>query len=119
MATARDKDKKDPETQVLDKIAEMSDDDRRIAEPLHALIRASAPELSPKLWYGQPAYARAGKVVVFFRGADHDGEPYFTVGFTQHANLASGDLWATSYALKALGSAESERIVELVRTAVG
>ena len=111
--------KKDPEAEVLEKIAAMSEADRSIAEPLHALIRATGPELSPRLWYGQPAYAREGKVVVFFRGADHDGERYFTLGFTQHAHLDDGDLWPTAYALTRLGAAEQQRIVELVKAASG
>ena len=114
---SKPKNKKDPEAEVLDKIASMSTTDRSIAEPLHALIRASAPNLSPRLWYGQPAYAREGKVIVFFRSADHDGERYFTLGFTQHARLDDGDLWPTAYALTRLGTTERERIVELVKAA--
>lgn len=109
----------DPEAEVLQKIAAMSDDDRRIAEPLHAHIRSVAPELVPRLWYSQPAYARDGKVVVFFRGADHDGEPYFTLGFTRHAALADGDLWPTAYALRRFGPSEQARVAELVRAAAG
>lgn len=108
---------KDPDAEVLAKIAEMSEGDRRIAEPLHALIRSSAPDLSPRLWYGQPAYAKDGKVVVFFRGADHDKERYVTLGFTQHAPLDDGNLWPTAYALTKLGATETRRISELVRAA--
>ena len=108
-----------PAEAVVDTIAGMSEADRRIAEPLHDLIQQSAPELSPKLWYGQPAYARNGKVVVFLRGADHDGERYVTLGFTQHAPLDDGGLWPTSYALTTLGEAERTRIAALVRTAAG
>lgn len=111
--------KKDPEAELLAKIEAMSDADRAIAAPLHAHIAKTAPELSPRLWYSQPAYARDGKVVVFFRGADHDGVPYFTLGFTEHAHLAEGNLWPTSYALTKLGTAEKRRIAELVRAAVG
>ena len=111
--------RKDPEADVLETIAAMSDSDRAIAEPLHALILDADPELTPRLWYGQPAYARAGKVIVFFRGADHDGERYFTLGFTQHANLDSGGLWPTAYALTELGSTERKRITELVESTIG
>lgn len=116
---AERKAKKDPEAEVLAKIAEMSDADRRLAEPLHALITASAPELAPKLWYGQPAYARNGKVVVFFRGADVDGERYLTLGFTGEAQVDDGHLWPVAYAVTALTAAEEERIGELVKAAVG
>lgn len=106
--------KKDPEAEVVAKIAEMSDADRAIAEPLHALIRERRPDLAPKLWYGQPAYARGGKVVVFFRGGDHDGERYTTLGFTQHAPLDDGHVWPTSYAVTKVGPDERERIAALL-----
>lgn len=113
------KPKKDPELEVREKIAGMSDADRRIAEPLHELIVASAPELTPKLWYGQPAYARDGKVVVFFRGADVDGERYLTLGFSGNAQLDDGDLWPTAYAVTAMTPEVQRRIAELVRRAAG
>ena len=116
---ARRKTKPESGDEVQDKIAQMSDSDRRIAEPLDALIRATEPGLTPRLWYGQPAYARGGKVIVFFRGADHDGERYFTLGFTEHAQLDDGNLWPTSYALMKLGSTEEVRVAELVRAATG
>lgn len=111
--------KKDPGVAVDEVIAGMTDADRRIAEALHALIRASAPGLSPKLWYGQPAYARNGKVVVFFRGADVDDEPYLTLGFTAEAHLADGHMWPTAYALTALDAEQEERIAALVERAAG
>lgn len=111
--------KKDPEVEVRDKIAQMSDADRGIAEPLHELIVASAPGLSPKLWYGQPAYARGGKVVVFFRGADVDGERYLTLGFSGNAHLDDGDLWPTAYAVTAMTPQVEQRIADLVRRAAG
>jgi hypothetical protein len=109
--------KKDPEAEVLAKIAEMTPADRVIAEPLHAHLRACAPELTPRLWYSQPAYARDGKVVVFFRGADHDKVPYFTLGFTEHASLGGAGLWPTAYALEELGEDEKRQIAELVASA--
>ena len=113
------KPKKDGDVEVREKIAGMSDADRRLAEPLHELIRAAAPELAPKLWYGQPAYARDGKVVVFFRGADVDGERYLTLGFSGHARLDEGNLWPTAYAVAALTGAEEQRVADLVRRAAG
>jgi hypothetical protein len=109
--------KKDPELDVLAKIAEMSEADRRIAEPLHAHVRSCAPQLTPRLWYSQPAYAREGKVVVFFRGADHDKVPYFTLGFTEHASLGGAGMWPTSYALTALGDDEKAQIAALIEAA--
>ena len=114
---AERKTKKDPEAEVREKIAAMSESDRSMAETLHELILASGPELSPRLWYGQPAYERGGKVIVFFRGADHDGERYFTLGFTQHADLDDGGIWPTAYALTSLGAAERKRISTLVAAA--
>ena len=113
------KPKKDTEAEVLEVIAAMSDADRRLAERLHALVRATAPELVPRLWYGQPAYAWGGDVVVFFRGADHDAERYSTLGFTKHAALDDGNLWPTSYALTELGPDEEARVAELVKAALG
>lgn len=92
---------------------------RRLAEPLHALVRETAPELVPRLWYSQPAYAKDGRVVVFFRGADHDGERYLTLGFSQHAPLDDGGMWPTAYALTELGPAERTRIAALVTAAAG
>lgn len=111
------KPKKDPLAEVSETIAAMSVADSKIAEPLHDLIRQSAPELEPRLWYAQPAYAKGGKVVVFFRGADHDGERYFTLGFTQHAPLDDGDLWPTAYAVRNLGAATRKAITDLVMKA--
>jgi uncharacterized protein YdhG (YjbR/CyaY superfamily) len=113
------KPKKDPELEVREKIAEMSDADRRIAEPLHELIKAAAPELTPKLWYSQPAYARDGKVVVFFRGADVDKERYLTLGFSGNAQLDEGNIWPTAYAVTAITGAEEKLIADLVKRAAG
>ena len=110
---------KDSEDEVHDLIAAMTETDRALAEPLDALIRASAPGLTPKRWYGQPAYAKSGKVVVFFRAADHDGERYFTLGFTKHAELDDGGLWPTAFAVTELGESEVDRIARLIKKALG
>ena len=103
---------------VLDKIAEMPEPDRAMAERLHALITASAPALSPKLWYGMPAYAKDGKVVCFFQAAHKFKTRYATLGFSDVANLDDGEVWPTYFALKTLTSAEEARIGEIVKRAV-
>jgi uncharacterized protein YdhG (YjbR/CyaY superfamily) len=110
--------KADGESDVLAKIAEMPDSDRAMAERLHELIKASAPELSPRTWYGMPAYAKAGKVVCFFQSAGKFKSRYATLGFSDNANLDDGDMWATSFALKELTAAEEKKIGKLVKTAV-
>ena len=105
--------------EVLAKIADMSGPDRAMSERLHAVITASAPDLSPRLWYGQPAYARAGKVVCFFRSGQVDKARYSTLGFSVEANLdEDGGLWPTSYALTGLNDAGEAAIAELVKKAV-
>lgn len=109
--------KPDPEEAVLATIAALPDWERAIAERLHALIRDVAPDLAPKLWYGQPAYAKAGKVVCFFRGAEVDGERYVTFGFSGHAAVDDGTMWPTAYALTDLTDADAERIAALVARA--
>ena len=109
--------KTDGEDSVLATIAAMPGPDRAIGERLHAIIRASAPELSAKLWYGQPAYAKDGKVVCFFRGAEVDKERYLTLGFSSEANLDEGHMWPTSYALTGLTTADEARIGALVKQA--
>jgi hypothetical protein len=111
-------DKADGERAVLAKIAEMQGPDRDMAERLHALIKASAPELSPKTWYGMPAYARDGKVVCFFQSAQKFKSRYATLGFSDAANLDEGGMWPTSFALKELTAAEEARIGALVKKAV-
>ncbi len=111
-------DKADGESDVLAKIAEMPERDRAMAERLHAVIKASAPTLSPKTWYGMPAYARDGKVVCFFQSADKFKARYATFGFNDSANLDEGTMWPTSFALKELTAAEEARIVALVKKAV-
>ncbi|WP_104060463.1 iron chaperone [Arthrobacter sp. 4R501] len=110
--------KPDGESDVLGKIAEMSDPDRAIAERLHAIITDNAPELAPKTWYGMPAYAKDGKVVCFFQPADKFKARYATLGFSDPANLDDGNMWPTSYALTKLTAADEARIVELVKKAV-
>jgi len=112
------KDKADGERDVLEKIAEMPEPDRTMAERLHAIIKASAPVLSPKTWYGMPAYARDDKVVCFFQSAHKFKSRYATFGFSDNANLDEGDMWPTSFALKELTGAEEVRIIALVKKAV-
>ena len=109
--------KADGEKAVLAKIAEMPEPDRAMGERLHAIIKASAPALSPKLWYGMPAYAKDGKVVCFFR-AQKFKERYMTLGFNEEANLDEGAMWPTAFALKELTAAEEARIGALVKKAV-
>jgi uncharacterized protein YdhG (YjbR/CyaY superfamily) len=106
------------EKDVLAKIAEMPEPDRVMAERLHEIIKASAPDLSPKTWYGMPAYAKDGKVVCFFQSADKFKSRYATFGFNDTANLDEGVMWPTSFALKKLGPAEEKKIVALVKKAV-
>ena len=106
------------ESDVLAKIAEMPEPDRAMAERLHEIIKASAPALSPKTWYGMPAYAKDGKVVCFFQSAKKFNSRYATLGFNDEANLDEGAMWATSFALKELGPAEEAKISPLVKRAV-
>jgi uncharacterized protein YdhG (YjbR/CyaY superfamily) len=110
--------KPDGESDVLAKIAEMPDPDRAMAERLHALIKASAPALSPRTWYGMPAYAKDGKVVCFFQSAAKFKSRYATFGFSDKANLDEGAMWPTSFALKELTAAEEATIAALVKKAV-
>jgi len=110
--------KADGETDVLAKIAEMPEPDRAMAERLHALIKASAPALSPRTWYGMPAYAKDGKVVCFFQSAHKFKSRYATLGFSDKAKLDDGEMWPTSFALKELTAAEEARIGALVKEAV-
>ena len=108
----------DGESDVLAKIAEMPEPDRAMAERLHALIKASAPALSPRTWYGMPAYAKDGKVVCFFQSAHKFKSRYATIGFSDKANLDEGAIWPTSFALKELTAAAEARIGALVKKAV-
>ena len=111
-------DKADGESDVLAKIAEMPEPDRAMAERLHAIIKASAPALSPRTWYGMPAYAKDGKVVCFFQSAQKFKTRYATFGFSDKANLDEGAMWPTSFALKELTAADEARIGALVKKAV-
>jgi len=108
----------DGESDVLAKIAEMPEPDRAMASRLHAVIKSSAPALSPKTWYGTPAYARDGKVVCFFQSAQKFKSRYATLGFSDEANLDEGAMWPTAFALKELTAAEEARVVALVKKAV-
>jgi hypothetical protein len=111
-------DKADGERDVLAKIAEMPEPDRAMAERLHALIKASAPALSPRTWYGMPAYARDGKVVCFYQSAQKFKTRYATLGFSDEANLDDGAMWPTAFALTELTAADEARIGALVKKAV-
>jgi hypothetical protein len=110
--------KADGESDVLAKIAEMPEPDRVMAERLHALINASAPDLSPRTWYGMPAYANDGKVFCFFQSAQKFKTRYATLGFSDRANLDSGAMWPTSFAVNELTAAEEKKIGALVKKAV-
>jgi uncharacterized protein YdhG (YjbR/CyaY superfamily) len=111
-------DKADGESAVLAKIGSMPETDRAMGQRLHAIIKASAPALSPKLWYGMPAYAKDGQVVCFFQSAQKFNTRYATFGFSDKANLDEGHLWPTAFALKELTAAEEARIGALVKKAV-
>jgi len=110
--------KSDGESEVLAKIAAMAEPDRALAKRLHAIIKASAPALSPTTWYGMPAYAKDGKVICFFQDARKFKSRYATLGFSDKANLDDGTMWPTSFALKELSAAAEARIVALVKQAV-
>ena len=108
----------DGEADLLAKIAEMPEPDRFMAERLHAIVKASAPSLSPKTWYGMPAYAKDGKVVCFFQSAAKFDARYATLGFSDTANLDEGAMWPTSFALRELTATEEAKIAALVKKAV-
>jgi uncharacterized protein YdhG (YjbR/CyaY superfamily) len=110
--------KADGESDVLAKIAEMEESDRAMAKRLHAIIKDNAPALSPKLWYGMPAYAKDGKIVCFFQPAQKFNSRYATFGFNDAANLDDGAMWPTAFALMELTAAHEARIGELVKKAV-
>ena len=113
------KNRAEGESDVLAKIAEMQEPDRAMAERLHEILKASAPALSPKTWYGMPAYAKDGKVVCFFQSAQKFNARYATLGFSDKANLDEGAMWPTSFALKELTAAEEAKIGALVKRAAG
>ena len=117
-AARADKDKVAGESAVLAKIAEMPEPERAMAQRLHAIITTSAPALSPKTWYGMPAYAKDGKVICFFQSAAKFKTRYATFGFMHDANLDDGGLWPTAFALKTLTAADEAKIAALVKKAV-
>lgn len=104
---------------VLDTIAHLPDDDRAIAERIHAIVTSAAPQLDPKTWYGFPSYARDGKIVVFFKPASKFKSRYATLGFEEAANLDDGGMWQTSYAITKLTKADEKKIADLVKQAAG
>ncbi len=110
--------KADPESDVLTKIAEMPAHDRAMAERVHAIVKATAPELTPRTWYGMPAYAKDGKVVCFFRSAQKFKTRYATLGFSDKAALDEGDMWPTDFAVKELTAKEETKIAALLKKAV-
>ena len=110
--------KADGEQALLAKVAEMPAADRVLAERVHAIVTASAPDLAPKTWYGMPAYAKDGKILCFFQSAEKFGSRYATFGFSDEANLDKGVMWPTSFALKELTPAEEKKIGALVKQAV-
>jgi uncharacterized protein YdhG (YjbR/CyaY superfamily) len=113
-----DKDKAEGENAVIAAIAAMQEPDRSMATRLHEIIKASAPDLAPKTWYGQPAYARDGKVICFFQNAQKFNTRYATLGFSDSANLDEGNMWPAAFALKELTATEEAKISALVKKAV-
>ena len=116
--TIRERKSPGGEKEVLAKIAEMPESDRAMAERVHSIVKASAPDLAPRTWYGMPAYSKDGKVVCFFRNASKFKERYATFGFNPEANLDKGNMWPTSFALKGLTAAEEKKIGALVKKAL-
>ncbi|MCI4331012.1 MAG: DUF1801 domain-containing protein [Thermoplasmata archaeon] len=111
--------KQDGESAVLEKLGLMAEPDRTMGKRVHAIIRATSPELTPRLWYGMPAYSKDGNVVCFFQAAQKFKTRYATLGFSDEANLDEGAMWPTAFALKGLTSSEEGRIAALVKKAVG
>ena len=111
--------KADGEKDLLAKIAQMPEPDRGMAEGIHAIIKANAPHLSPRTWYGMPAYEKDGHVLCFFQSAQKFKSRYSTLGFSDKANLDDGQMWPTAFALRKLGTAEQARIGALVKKAAG
>jgi uncharacterized protein YdhG (YjbR/CyaY superfamily) len=111
------KDREAGQADLLAKIAEMPEPDRAMATRIHEIVTASAPDLTPKTWYGMPAYARDGKVVCFFKSAEKFNSRYATFGFEEAANLDDGAMWPTSYALTELTPADEKKLAELVKQA--
>jgi uncharacterized protein YdhG (YjbR/CyaY superfamily) len=117
-ATRAEKNRVEGENAVLEKIAEMPEPDRSLGKRLHEIITATAPELTPRLWYGMPAYSKDGKVICFFQGAEKFDTRYATLGFSDSAKLDEGAMWPTAYGLAELTEAEEAKITELVKKAV-
>ena len=111
--------KEQAEKDLLEKIAELPDGDRVLAEKVHAIVKEHAPHLDPKTWYGMPAYNKDGKAVVFFQGADKFKARYSTLGFNDPAQLDDGNMWPTAYALTSITATEEATIVKLVKKAAG
>jgi uncharacterized protein YdhG (YjbR/CyaY superfamily) len=111
--------KTDAEGEVLARIAEMADGDRAMAERVHAIVKAAAPQLTSRLWYGMPAYAKDGNVLCFFQAGQKFKTRYSSFGFSDKAKLDDGNMWPTGFALKRLTAADEERIADLVRKAIG
>jgi len=111
--------KVDGEAELLGKIAQMSEPDRGLATRVHAIVKAAAPQLESKTWYGMPAYALDGKTVCFFQNASKFKARYSTLGFSDNAKLDDGNVWPSSFAIKSLSAADEKRIAELVKKAVG
>jgi uncharacterized protein YdhG (YjbR/CyaY superfamily) len=118
LKAAKRRGKADAEADVLAKIAEMPEADRVMAEGIHAIIKATAPELSPRTWYGMPAYAKDGKIICFFTAADKFKSRFATFGFNEDAHLDEGTMWPTGWALLELNEANKAKITELVKRAV-
>lgn len=118
LRAARHQSSMDAENEVLEKIAAMAASDRAMGERVHAIVKASAPALTPRLWYGMPAYAKDGNVVCFFQNAAKFRSRYCTLGFSDKAALDDGHMWPTSFALTELGAADEARIAALVKRAV-
>jgi uncharacterized protein YdhG (YjbR/CyaY superfamily) len=112
------KKREEGEKDLLEKVAEMTEPDRSMAERVHEIITTNAPDLWPKTWYGMPAYAQDGKVVCFFQSAEKFNARYATLGFNDTANLDEGAMWPTAFALKEVNAAEEKRIAALVKKAV-
>jgi uncharacterized protein YdhG (YjbR/CyaY superfamily) len=118
-AAKRGKSREADEAVVLEKIAELTEPDRSLATRLHEIILEAAPDLAPKTWYGMPGYAKDGKVLVFFQGADKFKTRYATLGFNDNAQLDDGTMWANAFALTELTTADEKKIAELVKKAAG
>ena len=118
-AAKRGKSREADEANVLEKISELTEPDRSLAQRLHEIITTAAPDLAPKTWYGMPGYAKDGRVLVFFQGADKFKTRYATLGFNDVAKLDDGSMWPNAYALTKLTDADAQKIAELIKRAAG